>query len=204
MKDLAVLAADNNMAAVLRSLLTRNQALGIRPVGFDVFVHPRRDPGCVHEAHLFLAALSDMYAYSLVLFDHQGSGQEQLALAELAGQVTNRLEASGWHNRSRTIVLAPELEVWVWSPSPHVATCLGWESRTPDLRSWLQSKGYWSASRAKPADPKAAMEAVLREVRRPRSSAIYAQLANTISLRGHNEPAFVALVQALHEWFGAD
>ena len=202
MKDLAVLTADNDMAAVLRSLLTRNHALGIRPVGFDVFVHPHRDPGCVHQAHTFLAAFSGGYDYSLVLFDHQGSGREQLAPAELAQQVTDRVEAAGWRNRSRTIVLAPELEVWVWGPSPHVAACLGWEDRTPDLRTWLQSTGHWPATAAKPIDPKAAMEAALRQVRRPRSSAIYAQLASKVSLHGHTEPAFVALIGTLQEWFG--
>lgn len=203
MKDLAVLVADNNMAAVMQSLLARNRALHIRALEADVFVHPRRDPGCVHEAHLFLAALLNEYDYSLVLFDHQGSGQEQLVPAELARQVTDRLAAAGWRSRSRTIVLAPELEVWVWSSSPHVAACLGWENRTPDLRTWLQSRGHWPAAAAKPGNPKAAMEAALREVRRPRSSAIYAQLANKVSLHGHSEPAFVTLVETLQEWFGA-
>ena len=204
MKDLAVLVADNNMAAVVRSLLARNRALGIRALAVDVFVHPRRDPGCVHEAHHFLAALTNTYTCSLVLFDHQGSGQEQAEPAELAQQVTDRLAESGWRNRSRAIVLAPELEIWVWSPSPHVAACLGWGNQALDLRSWLQNQGYWPAAAAKPPDPKAAMEAVLREVRRPRSSAIYAQLATTVSLRCHTEPAFVTLVDTLRAWFGAD
>lgn len=167
-------------------------------------MHQRHDPGCVHEAHLFLAALLNEYSYSLVLFDHQGSGREHLSPADLAQQVTDRVEAAGWSNRTRTIVLAPELEVWVWSSSPHVAACLRWDNRTPDLRTWLHGKGYWPEAAAKPGDPKAAMEAALREVRQPRSSAIYAQLAGKVSLDGHSEPAFVALVGTLQEWFGTN
>ncbi len=54
MKDLAVLVADKNTEAALGSLLARPQALGIHPIVADIFVHPRRDPGCVNEAHLFL------------------------------------------------------------------------------------------------------------------------------------------------------
>lgn len=202
MKDLIVLVADKDMEVVIRSLPARHQALGARGLNADVFVHPRRDPGCVHEAHLFLNSFMAEYAYSLVLFDYHGSGRDHLLTpAMLAQQVTDNLEEAGWRNRSRAIVLAPELEIWVWSSSPHVATCLGWEGRTPDLRTWLQNKGHWSATSAKPEDPKAAMEAALREVRRPRSSAIYGDLASKVSLRGHSEPAFATLVETLQKWF---
>ncbi len=54
---------------------------------------------------------------------------------------------------------------------------------------------------AKPTDPKRAMEAALRQARRPRSSAIFLDLASRVSLRGHNEPAFLRLSHALRAWF---
>lgn len=201
MRDLAVLVADKNMESAIRILLNRHQALGIRPITADVFVHPRRDPGCVNYPQEVLAPLRDTYWYALVMFDHEGSGRELMPPLEIARHVNNRLRNAGWENRSQVIVLAPELEIWVWSASPHVATCLGWKDRSPDLRAWLESTGYWPQTAAKPQDPKAALEAALREIRRPRSSSIYAELASVVSLQGHREPAFVSFVDTLQKWF---
>jgi hypothetical protein len=201
MRDLAVLVADKNMEAALRGILGRALALGIRKIEFEIFVHPRRDPGCANEAHQFLQPFTSGYRNALVVFDHEGSGREQLAPAELAGQLTQKLSEAGWQDRARAIVIAPELEVWVWSPSPHVAECIRWSGDRPDLRSWLADTGRWQEGKAKPTHPKEALEATLREIRRPRSSALYADLATRVSLRGHNEPAFVALTAALRSWY---
>ena len=203
MKDLAVLVADKNTEAALKSLLTRGPALGIQPIEFDIFVHPRRDPGCVNEAHLFLRPFANTHRYALVVLDHEGSGRDNIPPMRLAEQVTEQLSQNGWLQRGQAVVIAPELEVWVWSPSPHVPACIGWEGRQPDLRSWLESTGRWPNNQVKPARPKEALEAALREIRRPRSSAIYADLAASVSLRGHSEPAFLALTAALRSWFAA-
>ncbi len=40
------------------------------------------------------------------------------------------------------------------------------------------------------------------EVYKPRSSAIYRELARSVSLKGHTEPAFLRLTAALQRWFG--
>lgn len=181
-KDLVALVADKNMEATIVSLLERPQALGIRPITYDVFVHPRRDPGCVTEADDFLRTFSSVYRYALVLFDHEGCGREQVPPEPLADEVKARLEEASWTTRAEAIVLAPELEVWAWSGSPHVARCLGWEDRKPPLRDWLAKRGFWQADAPKPHPPKAAFEAALREVHKPRSSAIYGELARSVSL----------------------
>lgn len=204
MNDLAVLVADKNTEATLSALLARPQALGIRPIAANIFVHPRRDPGCVNEAHLFLRAFAQDYRHALVVLDHEGSGCEQIFPDALAAQITQQLSESGWHGRAQTIVIAPELEVWVWNPSPHVAECIGWGNRQPDLRNWLARAGYWPESQSKPSHPKEALEAALREIRRPRSSALYGDLATKVSLRGHTEPAFAALTSALRRWFSVE
>jgi hypothetical protein len=203
MMDLVVLVADKNMEAALRGMLGRASALGIHNVEFDIFVHPRRDPGCAREAHLFLRPLAADYRHALVVLDHQGSGREHVTPTALAEEVTQQLALAGWGNRAIAVAIAPELEVWVWSPSPHVADCLGWGGRRPDLHTWLAATGYWREGEPKPRAPKEALEAALREIRQPRSSALYAELATRVSLRGHTEPAFVALAQALQTWFPA-
>lgn len=201
-KDLIVLVADKNMEAVMAGLLDRPQALGIRAISFDIFVHPRRDPGCLTGADDFLRPFSSAYRYALVLFDHDGCGREAVPAGELAEEVKGRLKNAGWQDRAECVVIAPELEVWAWTASPHVARGLGWAGRTPSLREWLAEKGYWQPEDPKPAQPKVAFEAALREVRKPRSSAIYSDLARSVSLKGHTEPAFFRLTQTLQSWFG--
>lgn len=201
MKDLVLLVADRNMEFTLRGLLGRPEALAIRPVAFDLYVHPRHDPGCLHEAHDFLRPLSRDYKYAMVLFDHQGCGREDDPPEVLSTSVKERLARSGWDQRADVVILAPELEVWVWSASPHVETCLGWVDRQPSLRDWLAEAGHWPPGTPKPPQPKEAMEAALRQVRKPRSSAIYLELAQQVSLQGHDEPAFLRLAAALRRWF---
>ena len=99
-------------------------------------------------------------------------------------------------------MLAPELEIWAWTESPHLSRCLGWEDRHPSLRPWLEQVGYWLPGDAKPHRPKEAFEAALREAHKQRSSAIYGELARAVSLQGHQEPAFVRLALTLRAWFG--
>jgi hypothetical protein len=201
-KELVVLVADKNMEAVMAGLLGRPQSLSIRAISCDVFVHPRRDPGCLTGADDFLRPFSGAYRYALVLFDHEGCGRESNSPEALAAEVKARLEGAGWADRAEAVVLAPELEVWAWTDSPHVPRCLGWADRVPPLREWLAKTGYWQPDQTKPRQPKPAFEAALREVCKPRSSAIYGDLARSVSLKGHTEPAFLRLTQALQKWFG--
>jgi hypothetical protein len=201
MKDLVILVADKNMEQAVHGLLRRPQALAIRQLTYDLFVHPRHDPGCLNEAHDFLRPLIGEYDRALVMFDHHGCGHKQEPPDTLADAVKDRLERNGWPGQAETVVLAPELEAWVWSNSPHVDDCLGWAGRQPALRDWLAANHFWPTNDPKPPRPKEAMEAALREARKPRSSAIYLELAGRVSLHGHAEPAFLRFTRALQRWF---
>lgn len=121
MKDVVVLVPDKNTEYTVRGLLDRHQSLRIRPLSRDVFVHPHRDPGCLNEAHDFLRPFAAEYHHALVMFDHEGCGQEMEVPDSLAEQVRELLRRNGWMDRADVVVLAPELEAWVWSSSPHVA-----------------------------------------------------------------------------------
>lgn len=200
--DLIALVADSNMENALRGLLNRHQALGIRPITYDVFWHDKRDPGCWTDAHNYLRLYTRQYRYALVMFDHEGSGQEPRRAADLQEELESRLEVNGWAGgRARVIVLEPELEIWVWSDSPQVDSCLGWQTRQPDLRTWLRQRNLLAPDAFKPADPKKALEVALREVKTPRSSAIYRQLAEQVSFRGCVDPCFNRFRTILTEWF---
>ncbi|MEP0762584.1 MAG: hypothetical protein HRF48_07580 [Chloroflexota bacterium] len=200
--DLIALVADRDMEYTLRGLLSRDRALGTRPITYEVFSHPLRDPGCWTDAPSFLRPYTRQYRYALVMFDHEGSGQESRRAVDLQEELESRLEANGWAGgRARVIVLEPELEIWVWSDSPQVDSCLGWDRRQPDLRTWLRQRNLLGPDAFKPADPKKALEAALREVKRPRSSAIYRQLAEQVSFSRCVDPSFNHLRAILTEWF---
>jgi len=196
-KDLVILVADDNMKAAIRGLLQRPEALGIRPLSTDVFVHVHRDPGVLNGAHEFLAPFRERYAHALVMFDREGCGREESA-EELGREVQSRLDGAGWIKRSAVIVLDPELEIWVWSDSPHVPEALGVSS--DDLASLLRAK-YRPEGPVKPNHPKEALEEALLRSRTPRSSSIYSWLAQKVSLRRCTDQAFLQLKTCLQQWF---
>jgi hypothetical protein len=199
--DLVVLTADKNMAAAVNGLLSRPQSLGISQVTWKSYVHTERDPGCLLRGHDFLRPMSRRCAHCLLVFDRQGCGHEDKSREAIEQIVEKRLARSGWPGRSAAVVLDPELEMWVWSDSPQVDVCMGWESRRPGLREWLRDRGVWPEDSPKPADPKAAVEAALREVRKPRSSAIYQRLAGAVGFERCCDPAFLKFRDDLRSWF---
>ena len=56
--------------------IRRNQALQIRAVDFDIFVHPERDPGVLQQGVALLNEINALqkYRYALLLFDREGCG----------------------------------------------------------------------------------------------------------------------------------
>ncbi|GIV85523.1 MAG: hypothetical protein KatS3mg052_2530 [Candidatus Roseilinea sp.] len=199
MKDLICLVADKNMEAAVQGLLTRNAALGIRPLDAEIKVHPRRDPGVFGEGIDFLRSLHNKYRHGLLVLDAAWEGAPQDVQSEI-DQALDNAGLAGW---AQAIVIVPELEAWVWSDSPHVDEALGWAGRDPALKEWLQQKGLWAATDPKPKHPKAAVESALYEVRKPRSSAIYRTLAQTVSVERCQDSAFLRFRETLQVWFPA-
>ena len=191
-----ILVADKDMEAAVSQLLQRHSAMGIRPITADVFVHPHHDPGVFNGAHEFLSPFVTQYVYALVRFDLEGSGRKENA-ERLAHAVQSRLNEVGWLRRSAVVVLDPELEIWIWSDSPHVAEALGLSSE--ELEEVLTE--YRPNGRRKPTRPKEAMEQALWRSRIPRSSSIYSKIARKASLSRCTDSAFLRLKAYLHECF---
>jgi hypothetical protein len=191
---------DKNLEQTLRALLTRHRSLHTRAFEFDVYVHPENDPGCLQRAHEFLRPLSKRYHHALVVLDREGSGQESATREELEAHIGEQLGIA-WGERAAAVVVDPELESWLWSDSPHVETVLGWKDRSPDLRSWLVEEGFLESGKPKPARPKEAVGKALWLVRKPRSSALYHQLAGKVSFRRCTDPAFARFQELLRGWF---
>jgi len=96
-------------------------------------------------------------------------------------------------------VIDPELENWIWQDNPIVEKALGYAG--PSLREELASTGAWPLTSDKPRRPKEALEAELRRRRIPRSSALYRQIAQKISVKNCTDAAFNELRAALQRWF---
>lgn len=202
--DLVILVPGKDDREALDGLLSSRQpSLGIRPVSFETLVHPRHDPGCFHEAPDVLQPYQRHTARALIMFDYEGSGQEPRPAEEVRVDLSDRLRRSGWDDRAAVIVIEPEIEAWVWSDSPEVDAVLGRRGRIPSMREWLAAQGLWTTGNPKPAWPKDAMLAALREVRVQKSSALFRQLAEKVGLERCQDAAFAQLRNLLVSWFPA-
>lgn len=200
--DLVVVVADGGIEQAIRGILDRPAALGIRPlIGLEFPKFKPLDGGAFAKGHEIAALYRDTHTHALVVFD--------LAFDRPAGTSAQKLEADldarlseVWGPRARCIVIEPELEAWVWSDSPHVATELGWDSLA-NLRRFLEGHGLWTPGTAKPADPKEAYLRAIRAKRIQQSNATFRQLAGRVSVSRCQDRAFNRLVQTLREWFPA-
>ena len=200
-RSLVVLAADKHVKACLDTLLERRRAaLTIRDLTFDVYRHPESDAGCRGKAVEFLRPFIKHYEYALVVFDWHGCGSTS-SPARIQAAVENDLARNGWDERSKAIVICPEVEAWVWASSDTVARTLGWPGGLRRLRRWLESQGLWAAQKDKPDDPKAAMDRALRQRRKVPSSALFRELAGSVAFEGCQDSAFNELVLTLRNWF---
>lgn len=201
-RDLVALVADSHQHRVLQVLLTsRRDALALCTVSFDVYRHPRADPGVYSVAHAFLTPFRETHRFALVLLDARFPGSPG-APAEVEVDIQKRLDIHGWSGRSAVVVIAPELEAWVWSDSPHVEQVLG--QSHAQIRGVAEQHGWWSTNETKPSEPKELLSVTLRASRRrPPSAALFGELAERVSLRRCTDPAFRKLRDTLQRWFPA-
>ncbi len=199
MNDLIALVADNTMALSVKAILKRRAALRIRSITFDVYSHPKHDPGVLNSAQHFLRSFLGTHRYALVLFDRMGCGRAETR-ERISARVQANLDANGWRDRSAVCIIDPELEVWVWSRSPRVAQALGWPSQDK-LDKFLTQAGFLQPPALKPNRPKEAMKAALVHVRRPMSSSIHRNIAANVGFAQCGDPSFLEFTQTLRRWF---
>ena len=205
-KDLFVLVADLDMLQTMETLLNHSTSLGISAIDYDVARHLQRDPGCRVDASRYLRHHINQYRYALVMFDREGCGHDARREA-IQEEVEEDLARNGWRDRSKVIVIDPELEAWVWSNSRGVPEVLGWRADYVGLRNWLESRHLWPRNSPKPPEPKKAMLAAMRHQRVNRSSRKFSALASRVAVDGTlsncQDVALNELRDTLRLWFTA-
>jgi hypothetical protein len=199
MKDLVLLVADKNMQFALKGALGRPEALNIRPIEFEFRVHPGRDGGTRDTGPEVLALEQRRFTHALLALDFEGCGTDLPNAIALEAELDKRL-SSHWKEMAKSIVIEPELDVWVWGVGNSLETAIEWPPGT-SVRDWLRERGFGFEANEKPIRPKEALEAALRISGLPRSSALYQTVAEKISLRRCNDGAFIRLRKQLMEWF---
>lgn len=199
--ELVILVADLDIEQAVKGLLARLEALRIRRVRYKLVrdTMAGHDGGTFKRAHTVLAPFcADPNCRALVLFDRAWDGAPSTEAKVLAADVEQRL-APKWGDRARCVVLDPEIEIWVFSDSPHVDKTLGF--REGQLRIWLRDQGQWPEGQPKPGDPKTAMRKALRQSGIKPSAALFYDLAGKVGLDRCTDPSFRSFVDTLRTWF---
>jgi hypothetical protein len=201
MRELFVLAADNNIKFLVAAALCRCAALRIRPIDFEIGTHPQRDPGMRTNGVDLVRPQRRRFAHALLIFDKEGCGDDAASTEALEPALDRQL-ADVWGTQAKAIAIEPESDIWIWGADTAIAQALGWEEPVA-IRAWLATAGFAFAPNGKPHRPKEAAEALVRQIGLPRSSATYGRIAERISLRRCTDPSFGRLVAALRRWFAA-
>jgi hypothetical protein len=194
MNDLVVITADVDIEASVRTILERTHSLGIRQLSTEFLRHPGHDPGVFSSGAELARNSAATASNALLVLDMAWDGNPHTDPADLEADLEAQLHPI-WDDRAKVIAIQPEVEVWAWSRSPHVATQLGWDS-ADDLKLFLETGGHWPANAAKPPDPKAALEAAARQQRTILSSAVFRAILTRVSLANCSDTAF----HRLRDW----
>lgn len=201
-KDLIVLVADSDALRALRRILARPEDLGIRSIEYEVAYETAHDAACRLRSAETLRTFLHRFRHAIVVFDRHGCSSKE-SRDRIQERVTENLRANGWRDDARAIVIEPELEAWAWGSTANVARILGWEQSR--LERFLERRGFLAAEGSKPARPKEALEAAVRQAPRSRrkkvSPRLFGELAACAPLDGCRDPAFRELRETLRTWF---
>lgn len=167
---------------------------------FKIAVHPYRDPGIYNASDDFLKPFSDKFDFAMVMLDYKGCGKENKSTDEIARDIREKLDKSGWESRSSVIVINPELENWIWVNESRIQDAISWELET-GIYEWLHRNNLKRHDVTKPDNPKEAFEAALKLCHTPRSSSIYYQISSRSSYKDCQDVSFRNMISQLKTWF---
>jgi len=185
----------------VRSLLKRCEALSIRSIDFEIHRHYGHDPWLRRWADDLLRPMRRDYAHGLVLFDHEGCGDEATPPEEIEQAMEDGLRRSGWQrDAARVVVVHPELEAWLLGRRRRAAQILGVSEQ--DLGQTLAKFELSPSGRL--VHPKEALADILKTLlsKRPKSATVFAEFARSMGrLDECQDRAFAKFRDTLRRWF---
>lgn len=208
MKDLLVYVADADALAFMKAIMERPQALGIRPIDFEIERHPMRDSGMVQSGAELVRMEKGKYHKALLMWDHHGSGRDhKQAPDEVEQEIQRKLDSFTWSGNSAVVVLVPEQEQWLWFCESAVAAYCG--VTVKQLNQWQNDRAQklgLTSDALKAEQPKELFEHVMRERLKqtisPRDFEEIGKQASITKLLGC--ASFLSIAETLRSWFPVD
>ena len=204
MKDLFVLTADADAEAVMRRVLRRPHAIGIREISCEVDRHIGRDPGIIHNGPALVRFKKGLFHRVLLLWDHQGSGKEGESSHTVQDSMATQLDHLTWKDNHLAIAVVPELEEWLWHNPESVRKHL--DISEQEMNIWVDEfvkKTDRDLGQAGRAGPKERFGHLVHKKRqhgpRPDDFEKIASIASLIQWQ--QSASFGAIVKRLREWF---
>ena len=200
MKDLVILVPDKNIEFALRGALARPEALATCTLSYEFRSHMGRDGGARTTGVEVLALEIRRFTHALLVFDLEGCGAAiDQGAEDLESELNAKLQRL-WGAQARAIVIAPEVDIWIWGSDNALRQAFNWPLDM-GIRDWLKTRGFAFDTHGKPERPEEALDAMRFIHRQPRSSALYEKIVGQISLRRCADPAFRRLNETLRMWF---
>jgi len=206
MRPCVFLVADETMRETFDAFLSRNGkhfSLGCRNFAFDpkedlIVAIGKYDSGVYDCAHEYLAPYLETHEHAVAVFDRK-YGTDRTA-DESRDHVIEEMLQSGWpRERFEVVVIDPELEMWLWTGTPHVKAAFRCQE---EPREWLAANNWWPAEAPKPPRPKKAAEALVAHGGQRRfNKTLHREIVAKSSVANCVDPAFGILRDALQRWF---
>lgn len=215
MRDIVFLVADGEMQATVEGFF-KNPAFDARlqcarfefDTKQDLIKHPGKDPGVYQNGHYLLQRFIDSHRYAVVMIDFAfNNNLETMGYHQFCEKIKANMRAAGWSDdRFFVMAINPELEILMWqADTSRIEHIFDYprDRGTGTLRAWLQARNLWDADALKPADPKAAIDAVRDQSwgRKKTHSHLFKRIAKEVSFRGCADESFNGLLQQIRAWY---
>lgn len=203
-KDLLVLTADGDAYQLFDGLLKNIKDKEKLSFTYNIKKHPQHDPGVLNNSASFVRTYINKYRYILIELDFEGCGAEKnKSVEQVEEKVFNDLSTNGWTGRCAVIAINPELEQWLWGPSPiHLQSAIDWEFNET-IYEFAEKNNLLRGGQQKPDRPKESFESIRKHARFQASSSVFKNFAMKASYSKCTDRAFLKLKEQLIEWFGS-
>ena len=207
MSDLIILTADGNMEALMKGLMSKIVKVEtVNPFTMEIKSITGADPAMRNRVVEFARPLIGKFKKIVIMLDFEGSGANITPQA-LQTTISQQLAVNGWNKENHhVVVFEPECDAWLWVAEAQMrATFKSPRGKVMEegFRSFLIKKSF-ELKDTKPSRPKEAIEAICKELLISRTSSLYEKLAANASYKDCTDPAFLAFITQIRNWFAED